>query len=283
MIIAILLLLLVLFFFVFIVVWAISSSTFGFIESIYIMIFEKPFLPHCELIHRPLYPSQVQTLKLYSKYYRCLPEKKQDVFETRMVKFMKSKEFLAKGDLKLTDEMMVLAAESAIKLTFGLRNYMFKEFEQIFFFKSSFYSDYSKSVNMGETNPRGVIVFSWKDLMTGDIDENDNINVGLHEFAHAYMIDNKVNEDQYFEVECERFDNFYNDGKSLELIKSHQLFNNYSFRNKMEFFAVAIEHFFETPEKMKEEILELYQILCKMMNQDPALIYSSNAAHRREE
>jgi Mlc titration factor MtfA (ptsG expression regulator) len=283
MVIAVLLLLLVLGCFIYLFLWAISSSTFGFIESLYIMIFDKPFMPHCELFYRSLEPEQEQILNHYSKYYRSLPIKKQKVFMTRMVRFIKDKEFIAQGDLKLTDEMTILAADSAVKLTFGLRNCKFDKFEKIFFFKGTFFSDYSKSVNMGETNPRGVIVFSWKDLMAGDMDETDNINVGLHEFAHAYMIDNKANEEQYFEVQCERFDIFYNESKTMDLIKAHHIFNNYAFRNKMEFFAVAVEHFFETPEKMKEEIPELYKILCKMLNQDTCEIYNSNAANRRSE
>jgi MtfA peptidase len=268
---------------IFIFLWSISSSTFGFIESIYIMIFDKPFMPHCELLYRPLDPKLEQILKLYSRYYRSLPEKKQSVFETRMVRFINNKEFLAKGDLKLTDEMVVLAAESAIKLTFGLRNYKFSEFEQIYFFKSAFYSDFSKTTNVGETNPRGVIVFSWKDLVSGDTNESDNINVGLHEFAHAYMLDNKTNEDQYFNVQCARFDDLYADKNKMESIRSQQVFIDYAFRNKMEFFAVAVEHFFETPDAMKKDIPELYGILCKMLNQDPALVYSSTIPHRRTE
>ena len=275
MIIALLFLLLLLCCFIFFVIWSVSSSTFGLIESIYIMIFDKPFMPHCELFYRSLEPEHENILNLYSKYYRQLPKKKQKVFTTRMLKFIKDKEFIAKGSLILSDDMKILAAESAIKLTFGLRNYMFNKFEKIFFFKSKFYSDFSKSINIGETNPRGAIVFSWKDLLAGDINETDNINLGLHEFAHAYMVDNKVNEDQYFEVQCERFDKFYNDTKSIEFIISHDLFRKYAFSNKMEFFAVAIEHFFETPEKMKEEITELYQILSKMLNQDPTELLTS--------
>jgi Mlc titration factor MtfA (ptsG expression regulator) len=282
-IIVILLLLLFVGCFIYLILWAISSSTFGFIESVYIMAFDRPFMPHCELFYRSLKPEEEQILSHYSKYYRYLSIKKQKVYMTRMIKFIKNKEFIAKGDLKLTDEMSILAADSAVKLTFGLRNYMFDKFEQILFFKSTFYSDYSKSKNMGETNPRGAIVFSWKDLMEGDMNETDNVNVGLHEFAHAYMIDNKANEDQYFEVQCELFDKFYDNSSLMEMIRSHHFFNNYAFRNKMEFFAVAVEHFFESPEKMKVEITELYNILCKMLNQDPCAIYASNVANRRPE
>jgi MtfA peptidase len=263
--------------FVYFVVWAVSASAFGLIENIYIMIFDRPFMPHCELYYRELEPEQELILKKYSKYFRLLPEKKQNVFATRMVKFLKHKEFIAKGNLVLTEEMKVLVAESAVKLTFGLRNYMFEKFEQVFMFKGSFYSDATRSYNIGETNPRGVIVFSWKDLLEGDLNDADNLNVGVHEFAHAYMIDNKANEEQYFELQCELFDKYYEDKQMLEVLKSHHYFRNYAFRNKMEFFAVAAEHFFETPVQFKKEIPELYQVISKMLNQDPSLMYAADS------
>lgn len=86
--------------------------------------------------------------------------------------------------------MKILVADSAVKLTFGLRIFIFEQFGKIFIFKSEFYSDYSHTKNKGETNPAGVIVFSWKDLVEGDLNESDGINLGLHEFAHALMLEN---------------------------------------------------------------------------------------------
>ena len=58
--------------------------------------------------------------------------------------------------------------------------------------------------------------------------------------------------------------------------KSHHYFRNYAFRNKMEFFAVAAEHFFETPVQFKKEIPELYKVISKMLNQNPAQLYTTD-------
>jgi len=36
--------------------------------------------------------------------------------------------------------------------------------------------------------------------------------------------------------------------------------------------SVAVENFFERPTILRESMPELYAILCKLLNQDPALI-----------
>lgn len=56
-------------------------------------------------------------------------------------------------------------------------------------------------------------------------------------------------------------------------VREHHFFRTYAFHNKMEFFAVAVEHFFETPACFKNDIPELYKIMCQMLNQDPTVIY----------
>src|SRR5690606_39707147 len=44
----------------------------------------------------------------------------------------------------------------------------------------------------GEFNPREkVIVFSWKDFENGYKIENDNLNIGIHEFTHAMQLEAK--------------------------------------------------------------------------------------------
>ena len=47
--------------------------------------------------------------------------------------------------------------------------------------------------------------------------------------------------------------------------------NKNRFANEHEFFAVAVENFFERPQEFKNAIPELYSILSKLLNQDPSL------------
>ncbi len=239
------------------------------------------FNPHTIIFKNRLRIDQANTLSRYSSYYRMLPEKLKGHFEHRVLKFIDEKDFEAKGDLNLTEDMKILIADSAVKLTFGLRDFLYEKFEKIIIFKGEFYSDFSKTTNKGETNPAGAIVFSWKDLLAGDENTTDGINLGLHEFAHALMVQNLSCEGCYegqFLDNIGMFDDFYGNENKLSVVKTHHLFRNYGFRNKMEFFAVAIEQFFELPEKLKTDLPELYFILSNLLNQNPAALFSQKEA-----
>ena len=43
----------------------------------------------------------------------------------------------------------------------------------------------------------------------------------------------------------------------------------YAFVNEHEFFAVCVEHFFETPSTFLKEMPDVYQILTNLLNQNP--------------
>jgi hypothetical protein len=244
------------------------------------------FNPHTKLFKNRLSLDQVNILTRYSRYYRHLPERLKAYYEDRMLSFIGDKEFITKGDLALTEDKQLLVADSAVKLTFGLRMYRFEQFEKIIFFKGEFYSDFSHSLNKGETNPAGAIVFSWKDLEESDLKEADGINLGLHEFAHALMVQNlgpQGYDDEYFLDKIVGFEDFYNNYEMLADVREHHLFREYAFKNKMEFFAICCEQFFEVPDKMKAGLPRLYELLCSMLNQDPLTILSPEIGNRRTE
>ncbi|MCF8368193.1 MAG: zinc-dependent peptidase [Bacteroidales bacterium] len=47
------------------------------------------------------------------------------------------------------------------------------------------------------------------------------------------------------------------------------MFRRYAQFNEQEFFAVAMENFFEKPENFKQELPILYNLLSGMLNLDP--------------
>ncbi len=240
----------------------------------------------------PVYES---ILIKYSRFYRQLPPKSRRKFNSRLENFIENKNFETRENLERTEEMVVLISAAAIKLTFGLGDYLFESFPTIIIYPDKYYSKASKTFNKGETNPRGVIVFSWADFLEGDKYDNDNINLGLHEFAHAltleYMFlegDPSIHEDWYvhnipadtksFFDEC-KFKSHFEEWRdymknNFQKLKEMHIFRKYAFTNFMEMFSVCIENFFETPDNLKKELPELYGILCKLLNQDPLFLYN---------
>jgi len=237
------------------------------------------FNPHKKIFINKLNSEQKDILARYSSYYRHLPSRLKLLYEDRVIKFIKEKQFVAKGDHTITDEKKLLIADSAIKLTFGLHKFLYEQFVEIIIFKDEFYSEFSNLKEKGETNPRGAIIFSWKDIVYGDIKEDDGINLGLHEFAHALMVQNigyQGYDEEYFSNNICYFEDFYNNKEMIANVREHHLFREYAFTNKMEFFAICCEQFFEVPEKIKSGLPKLYKLLCVMLNQDPLVIYAKN-------
>ena len=202
-------------------------------------------------------------------YFRELSNRKRRIFKCRLKKFMDSKKFETREGLKLTDEMKLLISASAIKITFGLDDYMFNNFHTFIIYPGEFYSRFSKQLSKGETNAGGVIVFSWDDLKFGYKYPDDSLNLGYHEFAHALFIEHFTTiQDDEFSRNYVRWLAFIKNKHKLNYVRQHHIFRDYAATNEQEFFAVALENFFEKPKEFKEKLPHLYLLMTKMLNQD---------------
>jgi Mlc titration factor MtfA (ptsG expression regulator) len=56
------------------------------------------------------------------------------------------------------------------------------------------------------------------------------------------------------------------------ITRGQDFFREYACTNTHEFFAVAVEIFFERPEGFKNEFPDLYNVLVRLLNQDPLTI-----------
>ncbi len=207
-------------------------------------------------------------------FYKRLSISDKKRFEHRVRKFMDKHNFVGREGVVISEKMKLLISSTAVMLTFGMRRYLFSEFDNIIIYPKDYFSHVTKMQHKGETNPRyRTIVFSWDDFMDGVKIEDDNLNLGLHELAHALhftCLKRKNFSSKYF---INKFDEllFILRNKELQrrVVKSGYI-RSYGFRNKYEFLSVLIEHFFETPEEFKEKLPEIYAIVRQMLNLDPA-------------
>ena len=82
--------------------------------------------------------------------------------------------------------MMILIAGTYVMLTFGMRYYLINTFRTIIINPASYFSISNQEYHKGEFNPiMKVVAFSWEDFLLGHQTTNDNLNLGLHEFAHV--------------------------------------------------------------------------------------------------
>ena len=224
----------------------------------------------------PLKPAYRRLLQQHSAYYQQLIPYNQKRFEKRVQQFMQLKRFMPRNMPEVTDEMKVLIAASAVQLTFGFPNVYLMHFHTILVYPDSYYSTISKRYHKGEVNPAfGIIVLSWKDFVEGLATPDDSLNLGLHEMAHALRLENVVRNDEHNFLKPHILQQWEAESQ-LERAKirngeSH-FFRDYAGSDEEEFFAIAVENFFERPQQFWQELPHLYQTLSLLLNQDPLLL-----------
>lgn len=223
----------------------------------------------------PISPQQREILKKYFDFYTRLPQKSKGIFEKRLSVFMHAKTFIPRDIDRVTEEMRVLISATAIQLAFGLPWINFKHFKYIIIYPEAFYSMAGQNYHYGEVNPRQkAIALSWRNFISGLI-VKDGRNLGLHEMAHALRLENIVkNGESHFldkkalkgweELATKEILRIRNDEKSF--------FRDYAATNHEEFFAVAVENFFERPAQFKVYNQPLYVLMCALLNQDPMVL-----------
>ena len=211
-------------------------------------------------------------LQNYFRYYRALNPVEKRIFEKRVQKFINLKTFIPRGMDLVTDEMKALIAGSAIQLMSGFPKIYFAHFKRILVYPNNYYSEISMRYHKGEVNMGGLIVLSWKNFVDGYIDHKDGRNLGLHEMAHALRLENAIRNEEYGFLDndllktwtdlCYREIHKMEDGES-------DFFRTYAASNSHEFFAVAVENFFERPQDFHDWHSKMYNTLVQMLNQDP--------------
>jgi MtfA peptidase len=204
--------------------------------------------------------------------YRMLDEKKRRIFEKRVCKFIKMKDFRGGAVIgAITDEMRVMVAASAIQLTYGYPDVYFGHFKTIILYSEEYYSTLTGEYHEGEVNAGGAIVLSWKNFKSGFSNIMDGRNLAFHEMAHALRLANMLDNDEYNFINRDTMHTF----EQLALKEMHKIendensfFRSYGAANREEFFSVAVEYFFEQPKDFKSYNPELYSALSAILKLD---------------
>jgi Mlc titration factor MtfA (ptsG expression regulator) len=201
-------------------------------------------------------------------YYTALSPAGKEKFVDRLFTFMLNKEFKGCEGLVVTEEMRVLISASAIQLTFGLSSYKLESLQIIFIFPDNFYLS-SKSPKYKGATTGHFMYLSWKAFQEGYRTSDDNLNLGLHEMTHALKLTLYLGKrfDKLFAARMEYWEELVAE-QFKKLSKTQTFLRSYSKANTEEFFAVCVEAFFESPEKFKRELPEIFQLLTFLLNQD---------------
>jgi Mlc titration factor MtfA (ptsG expression regulator) len=246
------------------------------VEPGYMLLFGRPLFVHFYIFPKRLEVLHAALLERDFAFYRSLSARRKRYFEYRIHSFIKKYKFAGRQGLVVTDNMKVKIAATSVMLTFGMRKYLYDVFSTIIVYPNAFPSQRDNNYHKGEFNPAaGIISFSWHDFEEGMRYGNDNLNLGLHEFAHALHFDSLrkrragasavIYKDMFGRIMA-----YIDKPKNREDLLAANYLRSYAYTNQHEFLAVMLEHFFETPHEFRQKLPELYQMVKKMINfRDP--------------
>ncbi|AEV31814.1 hypothetical protein Oweho_0801 [Owenweeksia hongkongensis DSM 17368] len=226
--------------------------------------------------YRPLEEEYKRELEEHFLYYQNLSSTNKRKFETRVQAFIDGNDFIPRSYTHVNAEMKALIAGSAVQLTFGFEHLNLEHFRKILIYKDDYYSTITRKYHQGEVNTRGLIVLSWKNFVEGYEKHDDGRNLGLHEMAHALRLENSIYNDEYEFIDNAHIAKFERmaEAEMKEIAAGNDVFfRKYAAANRHEFFAVAVENFFERSEGFKEYHPELYHTMSLLLKQDPIRLF----------
>ncbi len=194
-------------------------------------------------------------------------------FDQRVVELVYEKDWIGR-DLTVTREMKVRIAGAIAQVTFGFADLLLLHFRKVVVYPDAYRNPRTGRMHIGEVAPgAGLLVFSWKHFTEGYEHPSDARNVAVHEVAHALWFENTIPnaEDDFLDRQAlKRWQELAT--AEMARIKAGQgaLFRAYAATNQAEFFAVAVEYFFEQTLLFRQRSPELYATLCVLLRQDPA-------------
>lgn len=237
-------------------------------------------------IDQPLPAPWLALLEEKVPFFSKMKESQRSRFLAQLKVFLAEKHFEGAQGFEITDEVRVIIAAMAVRLTTYLDISRYDRLTEIVVYEGDYrhpdqddalHGPESMGVIYGEAHRFGTVVLSWKAVLRGLRHEEDGQDTATHEFAHVLdiadgsfdgtpILDSLRDYKPWAEVMSKHF-LALREGKRLE----RKVLDTYGATNEAEFFAVASEVFFEKPEKLKKLLPDVYERLQGFYGWDPAL------------
>ena len=220
------------------------------------------------LAKEPLPESWTRILEEKVGYYRALDGGRRAAFARQLSWFLAEHRFVGVAGQEATEELKVLAAASAVMLVFGRPGDEYPRISEILFYPRTFDEDYrtqgAERPISGQNTSYGAVLLSAPDLLRSFREGGgEAYHVGVHEFAHALdrQGDRWDGLPQGFSPEAastwsRRL------GQEMEAIRGGKsALCAYGASHEVEFFAVASETYFKTPDVLRRRNPEVFAVL----------------------
>ncbi len=199
--------------------------------------------------------------------------------------FIRDKHFEGAAGFEVTEEVRVTIAAQACYLLLGTELAVFPRTRSIVVYPSSFVPRHVDGLGGHEAGPAslgqawstGTVVLAWDSAKRGAWDPSDGKNVTFHEFAH--QLDQNSGEmsgtpggvaPSSLKRWAQEVEKGYRRLRRSARQNRRDALDHYGATNRVEFFAVATEAFFEKPRPLAKAYPELYAELAAFYGRDPA-------------
>lgn len=215
-----------------------------------------------------------------------LPHELHSKLQGKIRLFLHQVDFVGCNGLEITEEMRLSIAAQACLLVVN-SDAWYTNLRTILVYPNAFKSKTAthdgfvvhetETVRLGESWAQGPVILSWKHAKLGAANDRDGHNLVLHEFAHQLDdLSGQTNgvpvltKHQSFTEWESVFVKSYESHVRNVVAGRQTVLNAYGAENHQEFFAVAIEVFFEKPARLKKEEAEVYAQLSELLRLDPS-------------
>jgi MtfA peptidase len=222
-------------------------------------------------------------LKKHVRSIEGMPDDLKKRLEVLTLVLMAEKNFEACGDLEeVTREMKVVIMAQAAFLLLGRDHDFFPKLRTVLIYPEAYrgkdrHGEDEEGGRLGESWESGTVVLSWKSIQRGGENDEDGMNVVIHEFAHQLDQENdhadglpELGDGQTIGRWASTFSAAYETFCDDLEAGRRTVMDAYGGTNPAEFFAVASETFFEKPRQLKIDEPALYEQLKIFYGVDPS-------------
>lgn len=206
--------------------------------------------------------------------YRALDDEGRARFEQDVMFVLDEWAFEGVEGVEVTDELRAAVGAGAAVLLHGHPEWEMPSRHTALFYPGRFDDDYltgHRGDLDGMAHAQGPVILSVEALEADWADPTNGHNVVLHELAH--LLDFKdafVDDEPEFFADAGRPEKDDLIEREMRRIRSgHSVLRRYGATNRAEFFAVAVESFFERPHILASQHRELHQALVDFFGYDP--------------
>lgn len=225
------------------------------------------------LAQKNLSPEMRRWLRTHVPLYQKLDEG-QDRFERDVQFVLDEYSFEGVQEVTVTDELRLSVAAGIAVLLHGRPSWELPGSEAVLFYPGRFDETYHENLTAsydGMAHQQGPIIFTVSAVAASWDDPGDGNNVVLHELAHLFDFDNEGADGVPSLVSPSSAPNWQAlvRDEMRKVRQGRSLLRPYAAEAPSEFFAVAVEHFFEQPGQMARHHEALFRALAAFFRVDP--------------